>query len=72
MTIQDIEVSNNIRKKIVTAVRDDSVIVVEENGDVIVSVEAYNAFAKRIKRSPLVEILGDESLDFSVEYFVFN
>jgi len=72
MTIQDIEVSNNIRKKIVTALRDDSVLITEENGDVIVSVDAYNSFAKRIKRSPLVEILGDDLLDFSAEYFVFK
>jgi len=72
MTIQDIEVSNNIRKKIVTALRDDSVLITEENGDVIVSVEAYNAFATRIKRSPLIEILGDDLLDFSAEYFVFK
>jgi len=72
MTIQDIEVSNNIRKKIITAVRDEASIVVEENGDVIISVEAYKVFAKNIKRSPLLEILGDDVLDFSVEYFVFN
>lgn len=72
MTIQDIEVSNNIRKKIITAVRDKASIVVEENGDVVISVEAYNIFAKNIKRSPLLEILGDDVLDFSAEYFVFN
>jgi len=72
MTIQDIEVSNNIRKKIITAVRDEASIVVEEGGDVIISVEAYNEFAKKIKRSPLLEILGDDVLDFSSEYFVFS
>ncbi|MGB0897628.1 MAG: hypothetical protein ACPGSN_00160 [Psychrobium sp.] len=72
MSIQDIEVSNNIRKKIITALRDDSVFIIEENGDLIVSVEAYGVFAERIKRSPLIEILGDDVLDFSVEYFVFN
>lgn len=72
MSIQDIEVSNNIRKKIITALRDDSVFIIEENGDLIVSVEAYKVFAQRIKRSPLEEILGEELLDFSSEYFVFN
>lgn len=72
MTIQDIEVSNNIRKKITTALREDGLFIIEDNGDVIVSVEAYNVFAKRIKRSPLIEILGDDTLDFSAQYFVFN
>lgn len=72
MSIQDITVSNNIRKKIINAVRDESAIIVEENGDVIISVAAYQEFAERIKRSPLEEILGEDTLDFSAEYFVFS
>lgn len=72
MSIQDITVSNNIRKKIINAVRDDSAIIIEENGDVIISVAAYQEFAQRIKRSPLEEILGEDTLDFSAEYFVFS
>lgn len=72
MTIQDITVSNNIRKKIITVIRDKSVIIIEENGDVIVSVAAYNEFAERINRSPLEEVLGNDVLDFSAEYFVFS
>lgn len=72
MSIQDITVSNNIRKKIINAVRDDSAIIIEENGDVIISVAAYQEFAERIKRSPLEEILGEDTLDFSAEYFVFS
>ena len=46
MTIQDIEVSNNIRKKIITAVRDEASIVVEENGDVIISVRRITFLQK--------------------------
>lgn len=72
MSIQDITVSNNIRKKIINAVRDDSAIIIEENGDVIISVAAYQEFAERIKRSPLEEILGEDTFDFSAEYFVFS
>lgn len=72
MSIQDITVSNNIRKKIINAIRDDSAIIIEENGDVIISVAAYQEFAERIKRSPLEEILGEDALDFSAEYFVFS
>ncbi|MCG7531052.1 hypothetical protein MHM98_06775 [Psychrobium sp. MM17-31] len=72
MSIQDITVSNNIRKKIINAVRDDSAIIIEENGDVIISVAAYQEFAERIKRSPLEEILGEDTLDFSAEYLVFS
>ena len=72
MSIQDITVSNNIRKKIINAVRDESAIIIEENGDVIISVTAYQEFAERIKRSPLEEILGEDALDFSAEYFVFS
>ena len=72
MNIQDITVSNNQRKKIIAAIRDENVLQQEENGEVIVSVAAYIEFSNRINKFPLEEIVGEDTLDFSVEYLVFN
>ncbi|NRA60438.1 MAG: hypothetical protein HRU25_05910 [Psychrobium sp.] len=72
MNIQDITVSNNQRKKIIACIRDDNVLQQDENGEVIIRVEAYIEFSNRIKKYPLEEIVGEDALDFTVEYLVFN
>ncbi|NRB42327.1 MAG: hypothetical protein HRU20_28305 [Pseudomonadales bacterium] len=72
MNIQEIALSNNQRKKIQKAVKDDSVLLVEENGDIVINVAAYKTFKQELENDPVEEIVGEDVLDFSAEYFVFN
>jgi len=72
MHIQEISVSNNQRKKLTLCVNDQNIIQTEDNGDVIVNVEAYQAYKKAQKKSPIEDILDDQDLDFSCEFIVFS
>jgi hypothetical protein len=72
MDVQEIAVSNSQRKKLLKAVRDDSVLFQDENGDVVVSVAAYMVFKEGRDPDPLEAIVGDGVLDFKASYFIFN
>jgi len=72
MKIQDLTISNNLKKKIIKAIADDTVVMQEENGDVVVNVAGYVAMKKNSKTVTLEDILGQDLLDFDVDYFVFS
>jgi len=71
MHIQEISVSNNQRKKLSQCVSDQNILQVEENGDIIVKVETYLAYKKAQNKSPIEDILDDQTLDVSCEFIVF-
>ena len=72
MSIQDIAVSQNIKKKLLLAVKDDTVLFQDEDGAVVVNVAGYVALKADTATEPLENVLGDGVLDLSAEYFVFD
>ena len=77
MSIQEITLSNNQKKKLQKGITQESVLFQDDNGDLVVNVEAYQEFKRTVKkneRNLLIEaVVGDEvELDFSVEYFIFS
>jgi len=72
MSIQEIAVSNNQKKQLLKAIKKDEVLFQEDNGDLVVSVAAYVIFKKEADPGPLEAIMGEDTLDFNAEYFVFS
>ncbi|CAH0991276.1 hypothetical protein SIN8267_01378 [Sinobacterium norvegicum] len=71
MSMQEIAVTNNQKKKILRAIRDQDVIFQDENGDIIVSVSAYQAYKEATEEQPLEDLLADGELADGKEFFVF-
>ncbi len=72
MSIQEIAVSNNQKKNILLVVKKQSIVFQDDNGDVVVNVEAYQAFKKGKDPAPIEHIVGTDVLDYSAEYFIFS
>jgi hypothetical protein len=72
MSIQDIAVSHNVKKKLLQAVKDDTVLFQDEDGAVVVNAAGYVALKADTGAEPLEDVLGDVVLDLSAEYFVFE
>ena len=72
MSIQDISLTNNQKKLIFKTIKNESIIVKEDNGDLVINVAAYLDFSEKNATNPLEEILEDISLNYDVEYFVFT
>ena len=72
MSIQDIAVSHNVKKKLLQAVKDETVLFQDEDGAVVVNVAAYLALKADKGIEPLEGVLGDVVLDLSAEYVVFE
>jgi len=72
MSIQEIAVSNNQKKQLLKAINKDEVLFQEDNGDLVVSVAANLNFKKEADPGPLEAIIGEDTLDFNAEYFVFS
>jgi hypothetical protein len=72
MNIQEIAITSNVRKKIQKAVKNTSIIFEDENGDIVINVEAYVANTEHTERYPLEDIVGEDVLDYDAEFWVFN
>jgi len=77
MSIQDISVSNNQKKRLLSAISDEQVLVQNEEGELLVNVAAYISFkndlpAEKSDPAPIEAIIGDNVLDFDAEFFVFS
>jgi len=72
MSIQEIAISHNQKKKLLKSIEDEHVIFQDDNGDVVVSVENYRQFKLDSNSSPIEKVLGDDALDFDSQYFVFS
>ena len=72
MTIQEITLSNNQKKKLQKAVNGSTVLFQDDNGDLVVNVEAYLEFLEGIKQAPIEDIVGNNVLNYDAEYFVFS
>ena len=71
MRIQEIMISNNNNKKLLKSITDNDVIYKEDNGDIVVNVEAYQNLKQDSNSAPIETMLDDDTLDFDNEYFVF-
>jgi len=71
-TIQEIALSHNQKKKLLKSISDESVAFKDDNGDIVVSVEAYLSLKKHTATAPIEAILGDDILDFTNQYFIFS
>ena len=72
MNIQEIAITSNIRKKIQKAVKNTSIIFEDENGDIVINVEAYVANTEHTGSYPLEDIVGEDALDYDAEFWVFS
>jgi len=73
MSIQEISVSNNQKKSLLKAVKDQQVLFQDDNGDLVVNVEAYEEWKElKGKGSDPIEEIVEEALDYDSEYFVFS
>ena len=72
MSLQEISVSNTQKKKLQKAIRDESVLIQEDNGDLVVHVAAYLDYKAGTRSEPLEEILGEDELDLNAEFIVLS
>ncbi|MEH6556900.1 MAG: hypothetical protein V7459_02905 [Oceanicoccus sp.] len=72
MSIQEIALSHNLKKKLLKSIDDENIIFRDDNGDVVVSVENYLIFKQDSNSAPLEAVLGDDILDFDNQYFLFS
>ena len=72
MNIQEIAITSNQRKKIQKSVKNTSIIFEDENGDLVINVEAYTENTAHTERYPLEDILGEDAFDYDVKFWVFN
>ena len=72
MKVQEIAITGNQKKKIQKAVKGEAVIFEDENGDLIINVDGYLDLKDEKDKAPLEEILGEETLDYEVDFFVLN
>ena len=72
MSIQDIAVSNGQKKSLLKAIADDSIAVHEDEGDMVINVQAYLAKYPKLAESPVFQIVENEKFDTEAEYWVFS
>lgn len=71
MSLQDIYIANNQRKKLLKAIVDEKLLQQDEDA-LVLDVAAYLNYKALSCESPVEEILGDIELDYDAEYIIFN
>lgn len=71
MSLQDIHIANNQRKRLLKAI-DDEDILLEDEGVLVLNVAAYLVYKDMSGESLVEDIVNDSKLDYSAEYIVFN
>ncbi|MFT4823370.1 MAG: hypothetical protein ACI9DH_000388 [Halioglobus sp.] len=71
MSLQDIQIANNQRKRLLKAIVDEKLLQQDEDA-LILNVAAYLDYKASSGESPVEEIVGDTELDYAAEYIVFN
>lgn len=72
MSVQDIALSHNLRKKLRKAITDDSILFEDDNGDLILSMTAYREFSAITNSSAIEELIGHDVLNNDAEFIVFS
>ena len=71
MSLQDIYIANNQRKRLLKAIVDEKILQQDE-GTLVLNVAAYIDYKASSSESPVEEIVGDIELDYGAEYIVFS
>lgn len=71
MSLQDIQIANNQRKRLRKAIVDETLLQQDED-ELVLNVAAYLDYKASTGESPVENILGDIELDYGAEYIVFN
>ena len=71
MSLQDIHIANNQRKRLLKAILDEKLLQQDENA-LVLSVAAYLNYKALSGESPVEDIVGDVELDYGAEYIIFN
>ena len=73
MSVQEIAISHNQRKKLLKAIPDESVLFIEEeSNDLVLSVDSYVEFKANKDSDPITTIIGDNSIKSDTEFVVFT
>ena len=72
MSIQEITVSHNQKKKLLRSIGDDDVVFKDDNGDIVVSVKAYLVLKQSADFEPIETIVGEDVLNYESRYFLFS
>ena len=72
MSIQDLSISNNQKKKLLRAITDENIMFQDDTGELVLNVAAYKTFKEENKQTPIEAILGEDVLDPRAEFVVFN
>jgi hypothetical protein len=71
MSLQDIHIANNQRKRLLKAIVDEKLLQQDEDA-LVLDVAAYLNYKTLSGESPVEEILGDIELQYGAEYIIFN
>ena len=71
MSLQDIYIANNQRKRLLKAIVDEQLMQQDEDA-LVLNVAAYLNYKTVSGASPVEEIVGDIELDYGAEYIIFN
>ena len=71
MSLQDIHIANNQRKRLLKAIVDEKLLLQDESA-LVLNVAAYLNYKALSGESPVEEIVGDTELDYGAEYIIFN
>lgn len=72
MSIQELDISHNQKKKLLKAIKDDAILFQEENGDVVINVLAYISFTQGLDNPPIEAIIGNDKLDLAAQYIILK
>jgi hypothetical protein len=70
--LKEINASHHQKKKLIKAIHDDSVMFVEDNGDIIINAKTYPDFVANTEHDPLKTIMGIDALEDDLEYLVIQ
>ena len=71
MSLQDINIANNQRKRLLKAIVDEKLLQRDED-TLVLNVAAYLEYKASSGESPVENIVGDIELDYGAEYIVFS
>ena len=72
MSIQEVTLSHNQKKKLLKAVKDETIMFEDDNKDIVLDVAAYLDFKANLDEDPVESILGKDALDMTMEYIIFT
>ena len=72
MNIQEIALSHNQKKKLLKLIDKESFAIKDDNGDIVVNVEAYLSYKQDNDSAPVDTLVGEDILDYEHQYFIFS